>query len=324
MNPITDPRFWMLLLLGLWFAAPGRAAEDAAGDTRHWLQRMIQAMNGLAYEGTFVYLHGGRLESLRIEHTPGRAEARERLLNLNGRPREIRRGRRGVTCITPGAGGVSVEKWVTPGLGGFLRLDFERLGRNYLLHPLGDDRIAGREAVGIGIIPRDRLRYGYRLFLDRASGLPLEIDLMDPRAQPIERVMFTSLELGEDGAEAHPSGEEIPAAQVEHKAILMPRGKRRWTFDRLPPGFEVRMHDEWTDDAGGLLEHFLVSDGLASVSVYVEPLHAGEEALQGAAHLGAVHAWGRRLDGFQITAVGETPAAAARLIAEALRPLEER
>ena len=79
-----------------------------------------------------------------------------------------------------------------------------------------------------------------------------------------------------------------------------------WRFDTLPPGFAVRMHDSWPDGPEGRVDHFLVTDHLASVSVFVEA--EGQGGLLGETHIGAVHAVGGRIAGHQVTVVGQVPA----------------
>ena len=54
------------------------------------------------------------------------------------------------------------------------------------------------------------------------------------------------------------------------------------------------------------MQHLVLSDGLASVSVYVES-DPQAEGLEGGTRIGAVHAAGRRISGHQVTVVGEVP-----------------
>ncbi|MFP4076197.1 MAG: MucB/RseB C-terminal domain-containing protein, partial [Halochromatium sp.] len=61
---------------------------------------------------------------------------------------------------------------------------------------------------------------------------------------------------------------------------------------------------------------FLISDGLSTVSVYVEPDQG--HGFTGAKRVGAMNAAGRILDGHQITVVGEAPLPTVQAIADAL------
>jgi len=123
-------------------------------------------------------------------------QIREHLVALNGPICTLTRGKGGVTCQLSASHSVSVPGH---GLGKDVfptgMPDLRTLRDHYGVHPLGGARVAGRFAEVVGVTPRDHLRYGYRFYLDRESGLLLKSDLMGQRADPIEQVMFTSLNL---------------------------------------------------------------------------------------------------------------------------------
>jgi sigma-E factor negative regulatory protein RseB len=301
-------------------AAAGQDDHAVEVDAEGVLERMADAMRRVEYEGTLVYLHGHHLTTLRIAHRIDGGESRESLLALNGPIRAVARNQRGLTCVLPDASPISVKP--VPGDGGVLRRappDPTRLAPYYLIHPLGQSRVAGRDTDVIGIIPRDNLRYGYRFYVDQATGLPLKTDLMDQAATPIEQVMFTELTVVDPALT--PAAETAVPDTTNAAPALVSEGDRsdadrdaRWGFSRLPPGFRVVAHEN--GDAAA--EHLMVSDGLASVSVYVEA-DTGP-GLRGATRMGAVHASGRLVDGHQVTAVGEVPAATLDAILSALEP----
>ena len=63
------------------------------------------------------------------------------------------------------------------------------------------------------------------------------------------------------------------------------------------------------------VEHLVYSDGLASLSVFIERLSTTGKPLDGLDSMGAVHAYGAMVDEFQITVVGEVPAATVTRVA---------
>jgi sigma-E factor negative regulatory protein RseB len=199
-------------------------------------------------------------------------------------------------------------------------LDVAHLAHSYRLASLGEDRVAGRPTQIIGISPKDRLRYGYRFYLDQETGLPLKTDLMGEAADPLEQIMFTTLGFGVDPPPTNEQG--IPAGYQIVRRITAPQLSHtkediEWVFTDLPMGFALRGHCRWTDPIGAQVEQLLVTDGLASISVYIEA--SGGEGLHGAAQIGTINAWGRRMAGQQITAVGEVPSATVRQVVEALQ-----
>ena len=303
----------VLALVTLWSGVT-LAADHAP---REQLARMSDALRSLSYEGTLVYLHDNKLETLRIVHRVEDGQVREQLVSLNGPVRTLTREKGRVTCELSNSHPISVPgHGVKRDLLHARAIDPRALAEHYLVHPLGAVRVAGRQADVVGIVPRDGLRYGYRFYLDRESGLPLKSDLIGQESDPIEQIMFTSLQI-------QPSGERPPAAAEPGSdpprrdvAAQVPESVP-WRFVELPAGFGVVMHDKSRDAAGQPVVHFVLSDGLASVSVYVES--DPQEGLDGATRIGAVHAAGNRVSGHQITVVGEVPSVTVAAVLAGIR-----
>jgi sigma-E factor negative regulatory protein RseB len=284
---------------------------------------MANAMRSLSYEGTLVYAHGNRIESLRIEHRIENGQSRERLESLNGPERSMTRDQDRVTCELPNSHPISVHRGgLTHDVLRAKAIDPESLSAHYLIHPLGTARVAGRQVDVVGIIPRDSLRYGYRFYLDLESGLPLKSDLMGEQSEPIEQIMFTSLELLP--SVGSPRNEDVDADAADARAGISrptPVDTGPWRFTALPAGFDLTMYDHWRDTAGHSVDHFLLSDGLASVSVYVES--DAVDGLEGETRIGAIHAAGKRVFGHQVTVIGEVPSATVQMVLAALQRGEE-
>lgn len=314
-------------------AQPAVAVTDGkqqAGSAVAWLMRMSQALTQLEYEGTLVYLHGHQLSTLRIAHRIENGQPRESLLALSGPIRAVARSDQQVTCVLPDAHAISVPRHV-PHATAPLRPELpniERLQPHYLIHALGRSRVAGRDTQVIGIIPRDDWRYGYRFFIDEATGLPLKTDLMDSAATPIEQVMFTEVDFF-DREPGRPARAPVPMPERARGNAVNAEGKHDrsarpipgleagdWAFARLPAGYRVEAGDSVPIEGQQERRWFMISDGLSAVSVYIEPDHG--RGLAGTKHIGAVNAAGRALDGHQITVVGEATLRTVQAIADAV------
>lgn len=298
---------FLAFLVALW------CVEAVAADRtpEEHLARMSESLQSLSYEGTIVYLHGHKLEALRIFHRVEEGQVRERLVSLNGPVRTLTRENGRVTCELSSSRPISIQGH---GAGkDILRawtLDPAALHDHYRVHSLGTARVAGRQTEVVGIAPRDSLRYGYRFYLDEESGLPLKSDLMGEQSDPIEQIMFTSLDLLPSQEPGRTAAAPVPrrqGAESRHRpgSEGVPPDALPWQFDFLPPGFTLVMQDNWRDTGGPPVEHLVLSDGLASVSVYVE--REPRERLEGGTRIGAVHAVGKQVSGHQITVVGEVP-----------------
>ncbi len=275
------------------------------------LDRMDEAVRLLDYEGRFVVHAGDRLDAMYIVHRVEAGAEKERVVSLNGTAREIIRSDKAVACVVPGhEDQVNIERRGRGRSFSPLRgVSAEQLETFYVMKRLAPSRVAGRDAHQILIQPRDDLRYGYRLYVDQESSLPLRSIMFDESQRPVSQMMFVQLEVGPDVAtierEAPPRDSRRGGAPATvPQARLAPPA---WTFDELPPGFLLNVHRRRAlADAQGEMEHFIFSDGLASVSVYIQP-HGGKTTLTGESSVGVAMAVGRIVGDHQVVVVGEVP-----------------
>ncbi|HYN76230.1 MAG TPA: MucB/RseB C-terminal domain-containing protein [Lamprocystis sp. (in: g-proteobacteria)] len=314
------------VLLGLLtvVAIPGEGAtvtdppppgpEDLAPATR-FLDRMNAALRSLDYQGTLVYLVDNRLETLQLVHRVEQGQVQERLVSLSGPPRTVTRGRDGVTCEMPDGRPLLVKGHARQHLTQARLIDPQALTEHYRIVLLGTARVAGREADVVLIRPLDEARYGFQFHLDRETGLPLKSDLINAQGEAIEQLLFTAIDVNADRAVvpgATPASAPLIAAGPADQSEPTP-----WRFEPRPAGFELAMHDVMEGPQGAPIDHFLFSDRLSAYSIYIEGNTAN--GLNGVTRIGAVHAAGRLVDGYQVTAVGEVPAATVQAAVLATR-----
>mgnify|MGYP006426222193 CR=1 FL=1 len=319
-----DPRLWrpsraaLLALLLLW-VAPAWAADEAGA----LLMRMAEAMSRQAYEGTLVYEHGDRLESMAIVHGYIDGLEYERLRVLSGEPFEIIREGGKLTCVWPAEHRMLVDQRPGDLLAPKPPSNLRSLPAHYRAELGGTARIAGREARILRIEGEDRYRYGYRMWIDMETGLLLRSDLIGRKGMVYERIMFTHIEplytVGRERFEPSLEGEEYsrhgdPAADTTRLE------DPDWEMTDLPPGFRLVSHrNQAMPPHGEAVQHSVYTDGLASVSIFVEPADTDAMLLRGLSRMGAVHALGREIEGHQVTVVGEVPAATVKHVARGVR-----
>ena len=302
----------------LWLLLAGAAlADDAMG----WLARMDQALRELDYEGRFVYVHGHDVESLHLVHTVRDGQERERLTSLNDAAREVVRDEDATTCIMPDTGTVSIGPRHPHRRGGLIGLQPQHLGEAYEARVDGPGRVAGRAAVFVSLLPRDRYRYGYRLALDDATALPLRTEVLDEAGVPLVQTLFVDLRVGAE-VRSVPNASPAPVAAergTPERAVPPLRPARLpWAFADLPRGFRLAMAAQRALPGHGReLHHLVFSDGVASVSIYIGA--PGDHDLEGEAAVGPVNAYGARLGEFHATALGEVPPATLKAFVAGLR-----
>lgn len=313
----------LLLVVGsvtTWAAEPELAQK--------WLERMAESVNGLSYRGTFVYQHEGRLETMRLIRRTHGDDQRERLYALSGPAREIIRDNEKVTCYLPSDGAVRVD-WQQSSnpFADVLPDDIALLTVHYRFELQGRERIAEREAQVVAVLPRDSFRYGYRLWMDVEHGLLLRSDLLNEQGDVLEQLVFTELEVVDNVPEQwlRPEIEADMIISFERpdprELQAEPHEEPTWTVADLPPGFGLRSYRlRNLPGSSNPVEHLLYSDGLASVSVYIESERA-ERAFAGGSRVGVVNAFGHWEDGLQFIVVGEVPANTVTQIGRSLEPV---
>jgi sigma-E factor negative regulatory protein RseB len=281
-----------------------------------WLKKIQDASRNLSYSGTFVYQQGGRSETSRITRLA--AADVERLEVLDGMPREIVRTRDTLRCYLPESRVVKVERRTAER--SFPRLLPERLGiltRHYDVS-LGDTaRLAGLECQAIVLTPKDDLRYGYRLYADADTGMLVRAMTVDAAGNTVEQFTFTQLRIGGVTPDMVRPRHAVRAWRVED-ADAVPAHLAGWRVNPELPGFQKVLELRRRMGESRPVGQLVFSDGLAAVSVFIEPLQAGRESAPGLASLGAIHIYTREVANHRITVVGEAPAASVERIANAV------
>ena len=177
----------------------------------------------------------------------------------------------------------------------------------------------------IDITPRDKFRYGYRFWIDSTNFMLLKFELKGVDGTAIEQVMFTGLKIGEgiSPATLEPSltGEGYNWFRQESggKDPDVDPVQPDWNVTLLPAGFKMTDSQRRRVRQGGEhAEHMVFTDGLATLSVYVEKVMANETAFTGLSNMGAMNAFGSVLGDYQVTVVGEVPAATVQSVARSV------
>lgn len=305
----------------------GFSSDDNA-DPAKLLVRMSEAVRQTTYAGTVVYQTDARMETLRVLHEYRNGSVRERLVSLTGDAREIYRNNEEVVCVLPEQKMVTIDQRAhqAASLLPSLRQDnIGSLSERYRFEHLGDERIAGRPSVGVLVSSRDEMRYSYEYWLDRETHLPLRVVVLDIDQQRIEQMMFTEVTYAErfDDSQfqrdANTEGYRVVRHADESPRLRVPA---RWSVREVPPGFRKISHSV-RKGAGDRIpvEHFLFTDGLATISVYGANKADGNIKDVQAAHsrMGALNVVSRVMDGHQVTVVGEVPSRTVEWVAERLQ-----
>jgi sigma-E factor negative regulatory protein RseB len=322
------------MLWGLLLLCATHVPQVLAQSADDLLMRMNHAFTHLSYDGVFSYLYGGDLVSLRVVHKVVDGVQRERLVHLNGAPREILRHGEEVSCIVkPGDDLIALENSIPSGpfARAFVR-EFDRIADTYAVVESGEGRVAGRPATRVAVSPKDEHRYGYRLWLDRETALLLRSELVDHEGNKLEIFMFNQVLFGDAVRDAALEPEDASGAMVSHLTLQAAREQPRpaprandtdaaisaWATTWLPAGFNMATVDLHRKRVTGQdVSSLMYTDGLAAFSIFVEPMPE-----RGAASMvsrnGATVAVTHKVDGakgyYLVTLVGEIPLHTAQTI----------
>ena len=318
----------LVFAVGTLLGSATIAQESRARTDVQWIQAVRQAAQRINYQGTVVYQSSGEMRSSRITHLFDGTHSHERIQTLDGKPREYIRRRSDasdqVQCFIPETRRIVVEHRNVdesfPGLSNALP---EEILERYTLK-LGDiERVAGIECQMLTLEPKDSARYGYRLWVDRVSGLLLRAQTLNERREVIEQIAFTDVRIGEkiDRAKLRPSwsteGWSIERSDYR-KADLSQQG---WLVP-APAGFR-KTREVARRIGGSEAMQAVFSDGLATVSVFIEP-HSLLSASGTASRMpsgdalqihGPTSAFSRRVGDSLVTVVGEVPPSTVRSVA---------
>lgn len=313
---------WIALALAV-------TAVASADEPQKWLERMNQALTTLNYDGVFFHSQGGRVETLRIIHRVEDGVVTERLVSLDGSGREFIRNGSTLTCYLPDERKVLIEQEPASSL---LLGNLPNFGpsasRFYDIRAVRHTRLIGKKTQLIVVTPKDQYRYGYRLWIDQATGMPLKTQLCDRQGHVIEQVVFASIttpdhipdvafkpDMATDGFQwVRQLPMSTPAATAAASSVSS------WSALELPPGFHMSVRAvQIMPGTTGLVEHLVYTDGIASVSVFVEAHMHADHKLSGSEQVGSTSTFATMVDGHPVTVVGEVPAETVRFIANSVQ-----
>ncbi|MDP6436886.1 MAG: MucB/RseB C-terminal domain-containing protein [Gammaproteobacteria bacterium] len=305
----------------------GAVYADDPEEPEAWLNRMDEAVEYLNYHGTLVYMRPGKADMFRVYHRVADHEVTERVVEMDGLGAEIIRTSDEVICIFPAQRSVVVDKRTAlPRKQNPLRANLPEysasLASHYQFELLESERLLDRTVVVVAIQPRDEYRYGYRLWLDYQTAMPLKSQMIGAdENMPIEEIRFSAISMpplvGEDMV--RPSRDTTGYRLIRHgnaPSHTATAARIPWRAVKLPPGFmqTVAMR-EYMEGVSEPRVHLVYSDGLASVSVFIDVGVAASEQVEGLSMVGASNAYSVMKEGMLVTAIGEVPPPTARQIA---------
>jgi sigma-E factor negative regulatory protein RseB len=307
-----------LFILGLACGAVQASDILPAHEAAAWLQGIADASNRNSFQGTFVYQSGDRMQTLQIANRPSSAGKESRLVGMDGEQREVRCTRGESVSIV---GGVTPRLERRVGSRHFpdlLPADAGRLVSWYDVRLGQMDRVAGLDCRALSLEPKDRYRWGYTLCIEKDSKLPLKAALVDARGKPLMQYAFAEVQIGPAQSGAASPSLAKPASVAAPRETPKAIDTGAVAVGQLPPGYSrVIAVKRPLAKVGAEVEHWVFSDGLTNISMFVEPARDNVN-LRGASQRGMTNLRTLRVGNSQVTVVGDAPPPAVDMIVASL------
>lgn len=294
-------------------------AAQQAPQTIEILKKIQAAARTLDYAGVYTYQQGPMMLSSRIVHLVDGTGERERLELLDGAPREYLRHNDVTQCLIPEKKRIVIEQRRGDRFPALMLGAGQTISEHYQINVLpAPHRIANRECTMVELLPKDPHRYGYRLCTDNETNLLLKAQTVSAEHGLIDQISFTSLQLGEkvEPGQLVSSWSTKGWQVVETVMEPVDLAANGWRIP-FPPGFEPVTEVSRPMPRSRRVSQLVISDGLAAISVFIEPYDAGPEPpANGMASAGAMNIFQARIAGHRLTALGEVPVGTLRDIVE--------
>jgi sigma-E factor negative regulatory protein RseB len=306
-------RWWALAaaaLAGNAFAGESLPLPDAVS----WLQKMADASRHVAYDGVFVFQHGDIMQTLHIVNQPTGPSKDTQITSMDGAQREVRCTQGASVNMVVNGGSIRVERRLNarhfPDL---LPSNAAPLTNWYGVRLGRADRVAGLDCQNIELVPKDHYRWGYVLCADQDNYLPLRAVMVNDAGQPLLQYSFAEVRIGSghlsDMPKVNSAAEEPPRAGDNDNLVV----------GRLPPGFSrVAAIKRRLPNRPQDVDHWVFSDGLTHISMFIEPALHPVETVRGESRKGMLNLLTRQLGHWRITVVGDAPWPAVESIAMSL------
>ncbi len=298
------------------------AAENISS-VDQWLDKMREAKNHQNYQGTLIVRQDDNLQAINVKQGVGENGGWQTMDYQTGEGQIIYRKNGQVKTIFPTKKLLTVSE-IMEGVSAkgplhSLPQNRDEIKQHYEFKLDGEERVANKATQIIKMIPKDRYRYGYTFWLDKQSGLLLKCDLMNSNGRVLEQLMYSNIELLQEAPEKNIDESKLASYEKvmlkNHSDIT----EKNWQAKKIPAGFMLTRAMKMNQQPAAY--HLVYSDGMASVSVFIEEAKNDAEHI-GQSSMGLVNAFSLRVNNNHITAIGEVPKSTVRMIAQSMQAIQ--
>jgi sigma-E factor negative regulatory protein RseB len=292
-----------------------------ADDAWQMLEKTAFAARELNYSGQFVYQSGNQTRVIDITHMNQDGHEMTRNVVLEGPPREVYSQGNDIVIFQPKHEKVMIEKRRGQNLfPAMLPTDLRLIKSSYTARLGAIETVAGRSAQIIDLMPNDAFRYSYKIWTDIEFGLLLKMTLLNSKNETLEQIYFNQINMlnSQDVNWFQPKIDVSKSYVVEDNAQVT-HIEDNWIVAQLPTGYrKIDQVQRIVPGKSAPVNQIIFSDGIASVSLFIEPIVKGTHPKTGHMLVGSTNICANVIDGYQIMVVGEVPAETVQQIAKAV------
>lgn len=301
----------------------------AEAGIKHLIARIGWAAQQEDFSGRYIISQSDAFATLKTTHIGTNDSDYELVIALAGDENQMFRQGEHLYTINPHLKNILLDRqslaqlfpdWGKP--------EYGHAQNYYQLELLRSERFIGRNTDVIRVIPQDSWRFGYKIWLDQATGLLLRLEIEDPiTGGTLQRMSFTDINV------ASPAESEKLQLQTyidslkkqdytvqDWPFVFVAPQEHGWQLTNSPHGFEtvisiMRPLDEHTH-----VLQWVLSDGVATISIFIEPQTNNHNfSAETWISSGATNLVAYSLNEWRITLVGEVPAQTLHTLAAMLQ-----
>ncbi len=303
-------------------------SQNTPDNPEDYFQKMVRAVKKINYKGILVFNSvapgDGNISALEIVHK-NQEQKEVKISSIDGSPVSIYRKNNKVKEFLGGKH--QVEKIINNPFENFCArtLDHEQLTKNYQINFKKDSVTAGRDVKVVTLVPKNDQVFGYSFYIDKETYMPLKMDYIPNNGTSINSYMFVNIDYPKHLAEKdmiikkegkviildeeNKKKQEEQTVEKQQPKPIAKQNKVKWQVNYLPEGFNLIDHQiQKFHKKHNNVEHFVFSDGIALISVYIEAVPENQ-IFRGSSIKGAMSAYGTVKDNHQVVVVGKVPIA---------------
>ncbi|MBC7786064.1 MAG: MucB/RseB C-terminal domain-containing protein [Methylophilaceae bacterium] len=282
-----------------------------AEDVWTTLQKTAIAARSLNYSGIFVYQNGSQLRTVQIVHINDGTNEFARNTVMEGEPREVYSKGKDVVIIKPKNDKVVMEKRHGQNLfPAILPSSLDTIKISYSARLGVNEAVSGRSTQIIYLESKDNYRYNYKLWVDEENNLLLKMMLLY-KNETLEQVEFNQIDFinNPKSSSVQPKIDVSKSYVVDDATQSSHANGGNWQISVLPPGYrKIDQIEIKVPNKNVIVNQLIYSDGLAAVSLFIEPVSKGVRPKTGHITMGSTNMCANVNAGHQIIVIGEVPA----------------